>query len=203
MRRIVILFGPPAAGKGTVAKSIVREFGLYWLSSGDLLRTEIQSGTGRGIEIARRIDVGNFVSDEMIIDLVLAEIETLPPDRDILLDGFPRSLLQARTLEAYANDHRAEVSLVIELAVDEQETRRRVIERSRIEGRADDTVETLERRWSHFRRQTQPLASYYRQLGRLETVDGMGASRGVVERIDPFIRQALRSDESGRQKEAG
>lgn len=203
MRAAVILLGPPGAGKGTIARQLVDEFGLHWLSSGELLRAQSQSGSARSKEIGRQIDAGNLVGDQLIIELVTGEIATLERHRSVLLDGFPRNLSQAQALESMADQIGLRVNLAVELKVDRVETERRILKRQADESRADDTLTTLRRRMALFEEQTMPVSGFYRQRQVLHEVDGMGTPRQVIDRILPLIRQALRPLGMSSRKEAG
>lgn len=203
MRGAVILLGPPGAGKGTIARRLVDEIDLYWLSSGELLRAQSEQGLERSEEIGRQIDAGHLVGDKLIVELVTAKIATLGSEQNVLLDGFPRNLSQAQALASMEDQIGLRVSLAVELKVDRGETERRILKRQVDEGRADDTLTTLRRRMAHFEDQTVPVSGFYRQRHLLQEVDGMGTPQQVLDRILPLIRQAFRPRGMSPQKEAG
>jgi adenylate kinase len=203
MRRIVILLGPPGVGKGTASKSLLVDYGFEWLSSGDVLRNEKETGSEMGRRIAGCIDAGRLVPDDMIIDLVAKELAAYPRDCFILLDGFPRTLPQAEALDESLKQEGDEVSLVLELQAETDELERRILKRAEEEGRNDDTPETLKRRLLVFRELTAPLVEFYSDQQKLRTVDGMGTPNEVVDQIRRCIQQSLSVDAVGRKKEAG
>ena len=135
MRRIVILLGPPGVGKGTVSKLLVNHFQFEWLSSGDLLRDVSRSGADLGRQISQLIDAGRFVPDELIISLVEEKLSDYPNNCNLLLDGFPRTIRQAVSLDAMLKGLVGEISLVLELQADNEELERRILARAEEEGR--------------------------------------------------------------------
>jgi len=202
MRRIIVLLGPPGVGKGTAAIALVKSFSFGWLSSGELLRSVKQSGSELGSVIAGYIDDGRLVPDQLIIDLVEKEILRSPDDCYLLLDGFPRTLPQAASLEEMLGRHGDEVGLVIELTADLEEIERRILSRKAVEGRADDTLTTLRHRLEVYQRQTAPLVDFYKARNKLHRVSGMGNPADVLGRISQAIQNALKIEPISEKKEA-
>lgn len=202
MRRIIVLLGPPGVGKGTAAVALVNSFSFGWLSSGELLRSVKQSGSELGSTIAGFIDNGRLVPDQLIIDLVEKEILRSPDDCYLLLDGFPRTLPQAASLEEMLGKHGDQVGLVIELTADLEEIERRILSRKAVEGRADDTLSTLRHRLEVYQRQTAPLVDFYEARKKLHRVSGMGSPAEVVGRISQAIQNALKIEPISQKKEA-
>jgi adenylate kinase len=177
---LIVLIGPPGAGKGTQAALLVERLDIPHLSTGDMLRRAKQRGTELGKQVAQYIDQGLLVPDDVMIRLVgqrLAE----PDCRDgCLLDGFPRTIPQAEGLDAELAKQGRQLDLVLELACDPAELTRRLLERAKKEGRADDTPQTIARRQKTYHDQTAPLLDYYRQRGLLRTVNGMQPPQEVT-----------------------
>jgi len=181
-------------GKGSAAKRVVESLGFHWLSTGDVLRAATQSGSEFGRRITEYIESGRLVPDDLMIELVEGEIEKLPPNTRLLLDGFPRTLPQAVALDENLKRQGHQVQLVVELQADYEELVRRILGRSHIEGRADDTIETLHHRHEVFQSQTAPLLDYYRAQEKLQSIHAMGSPENVFERISRCIRTFLEQD---------
>lgn len=174
--------GPPGAGKGTQANRLASGRGLVKLSTGDMLREHVKRGTELGIRAKGIMEAGDLVPDELIIAMVRRELEGQQTVR-VLLDGFPRTPGQAAALDALLAEHDTSVTAVVALEVDSEELVRRLLRRSRDEGRFDDNEATIRKRMEVYRNETQPLLDYYRGQGKLVTVDGMGEMDDVTERV--------------------
>jgi adenylate kinase len=185
---IGIVFGPPGSGKGTQAARIEKEFHLAHLSTGAILRAEVSRGTEIGKEVGRIMAAGDLVPDDIIVSIVrqrLPESETGP---GVLLDGFPRTLEQARALDEMLAEEGHRVDLVIALDVPEDILVERILRRAEVEGRADDTKKAIAERMHEYHKLTAAVLDYYRQKGvRVEVVDGMGHPDAVFERIRKAI----------------
>ena len=188
----IILFGPPAAGKGTQAKRLVEAGGLIQLSTGDMLRAARKSGTELGQRVAGIMDRGDLVSDEIVIALIEEQLDTNPGARGFIFDGFPRTVAQAEALDAALAARDTQVDGVIRLVVDDAKLTDRVLKRAEEEGRADDTVEAFKVRLGNYNQQTAPLLPFYTAQGKLHEVDGMASIEDVthqvaaiLDRIDP------------------
>jgi len=191
---IVILLGPPGAGKGTQAAHIVEKYGIPQLSTGDMLREAVASGAEIGKQAKAIMDAGNLVSDEIVAAIVEERIEQDDCEPGFLLDGFPRTLVQAETLDAMLEKKGRPLDAVIELQVDEGALLDRL--RKRIEetggARSDDNEETFKYRLGVYRDQTAPLIPYYENQGKLKVVDGMGAVEAVSAEIDAILGEIRR-----------
>jgi adenylate kinase len=181
---IGIIFGPPGSGKGTQASQIEEEFGLKHLSTGAILREEVAKGTPTGKEAGRIMAAGDLVPDDLIVDIVRSRLPEAEAGVGVLLDGFPRTVAQARALDTMLADEGHRVEFVIALAVPEQELVQRILHRARVQSRADDTREAIEERMHEYRTLTEAVLDHYRKQGvRVEEVDGRGSPDEVFERV--------------------
>jgi adenylate kinase len=181
---IGIIFGPPGSGKGTQASRIEVEFHLDHLSTGDILRSEVARGTETGKEVARIMTAGDLVPDELIIRIVQGILRDPNVSSDVLLDGFPRTLEQARALDRMLAEEGHRGDFVVALDVPEDVLVERILHRAAVEGRADDTREAIAERMYEYHKLTAAVLDYYRKRGvRVEVVDGVGAVDEVFERI--------------------
>ncbi len=183
---VLLLMGPPGAGKGTQAQRLAEGRGLTKLSTGDLLRDHVRRGTQLGTEAKVLMDQGVLVPDEIIMGMVKSELDKQDPVR-VLLDGFPRTTGQADALEELLGEYGAQVDQAIELVVDEDELVRRLVSRAAQEGRSDDNEETIRTRMKVYRDQTAPLLEYYGAKGKLSSVDGVGTLDEVTERLQDAL----------------
>lgn len=186
---IGIIFGPPGSGKGTQAARIEDEFRLTHLSTGDILRSEVARGTEIGTEVARVMAAGDLVPDGLIIRIVQGILRDPGVSSDVLLDGFPRTLEQARALDQMLAQEGHRVDFVIALDVPESELVDRILHRAAIEGRADDTRDAIAERMHEYHKLTAAVLDYDRKQGvAVEVVDGMGDVDEVFGRIRRAIR---------------
>ncbi len=181
---IGIIFGPPGSGKGTQASQIEKEFHLVHLSTGDILRSEVKRGSEIGKEVARIMAAGDLVPDDVIVRIVRKRLPESEVGEGVLLDGFPRTLEQARALDEMLASEGHQVDFVIALEVPEDVLVERILHRAAIEGRADDTREAIAERMHEYHKLTEAVLDYYRRRGvRVIEVDGMGDPNAVFERI--------------------
>lgn len=183
---VLLLMGPPGAGKGTQAQRLADGRGLTKLSTGDLLRDHVRRGTELGLEAKGLMDAGVLVPDQIIMGMVKSELDKQDPVRS-LLDGFPRTTGQADALQELLAEYGAQVDLAIELVVDEDELVRRLVARSEQEGRSDDNEDTIRTRMRVYRDQTAPLLEYYGAKGKLRSVDGVGTLDEVTARVEDAL----------------
>ncbi|MBB5518565.1 adenylate kinase [Amphiplicatus metriothermophilus] len=190
---ILILLGPPGAGKGTQAQRIVEKRGIPQLSTGDMLRAAIASGSELGKKVQAIMDRGDLVSDEVIEAIITARIQEPDCAKGFILDGAVRTVGQAEMIDRVLAGQGRSLDVVIELVVDEKELLNRL--RSRIREaeaagqplRADDTEETFQKRQQVYREQTAPLIPYYENQGKLRRVDGMGTVEQVAAAVDAVL----------------
>ncbi len=179
----LILFGPPAAGKGTQAKRLVERRGFVQLSTGDMLRAARAAGTPLGRQVAEIMDSGALVSDEIVVALIAERLEADAGAPGFVFDGFPRTIAQAEALDRLLAERGGRIDLVIRLVVDDEALVARMAGRAASEARADDTVEAFKARLGAYNAQTAALLPYYRDKGALVEVDGMQSIDEVSEAI--------------------
>jgi adenylate kinase len=180
----LILFGPPAAGKGTQAKRLVEGRGMVQLSTGDMLRAARASGTELGQRVAGVMDRGELVTDEIVIALIEEQLPRAEAAGGAIFDGFPRTLAQAEALDELLKGRGAKIDLVIRLKVDDAALVKRIESRFAAEGRSDDNPESYKVRLAAYGSQTAPLLPYYEGQGKLVEVDGMANVDAVASAID-------------------
>jgi len=183
----LILFGPPGAGKGTQAKTLVAERGWVQLSTGDMLRAAIAAQSELGLKVKDIMARGDLVSDDIVIALIEERLPEAEAAGGAIFDGFPRTVAQAEALDALLEKRGAPIGKVLRLVVDQQELVERMEKRAAEEGRADDTVEAFKNRLETYNAQTAPLIPYYQDQSKLVDVDGMGAIEEVSARINTAL----------------
>ncbi len=183
----IILFGPPAAGKGTQAKRLVTTRGMVQLSTGDMLRAAISAGTELGLKVKDILTTGGLVSDEIVIDLIKENLPAAEAAGGAIFDGFPRTVAQAEALDAMLGERGAKIDKVVRLKVDEAALVARIEKRFAEEGRPDDNPESYKVRLATYNAQTAPLLPYYAAQGKLFEVDGMGAVDAVAAGIESAL----------------
>ena len=188
----IVLFGAPGAGKGAQAERIALVYGMVHLSTGELLRSAISSGSDVGARAKETIDRGELISDDIIVKIVDARMNEGDCVKGVILDGFPRTVAQARALDEMLAAKGRSLDHVIEIAVDESALFARIANRAserRRTGmaRSDDNAETLRKRLAVYHENTAPLLPYYRGKGVLRSVDGMGSIEDVATQIDNLL----------------
>lgn len=179
----LILMGPPGAGKGTQAKVVADHFGIPAISTGDIFRANVAEGTDLGIEAQKYMDAGEYVPDEVTNLMVRRRIDEPDAEPGFLLDGYPRTLAQVEELDGMINFTGHRLDAVVSLVVDSEELVQRLLQRAKVEDRADDTEEVVRRRQEVYIEQTKPLIEVYRRRSILIEVDGMGDVGEVTQRV--------------------
>ena len=211
----LILLGPPGAGKGTQARKLQDERGLVQLSTGDMLRAAVKSGSEIGKKAKAIMDAGKLVSDDIMISMIEERIGQPDCKQGFILDGFPRTAAQAEALDAMLSRKGLKLDHVIEMAVDEKALTDRIVgrytcakcgagyhdsfQKPKVAGicdvcgsreftrRADDNAETVRTRLEAYRKQTQPILPYYRAKGILKSVDGMAEIDEVGRQVGAIV----------------
>jgi adenylate kinase len=186
----LILFGPPAAGKGTQAKRLVEQRGMVQLSTGDMLRAAKASGTELGKRVAGIMDRGELVSDEIVIALIEEQLPRTEAAGGAIFDGFPRTLAQGQALDILLKERGKKIDLVVRLKVDDEALIKRIEGRFLAEGRPDDNPEAFKVRLAAYNSQTAPLLPYYEGQGKLIEIDGMASIDEVATQIDQALAAA-------------
>ncbi len=195
----LILLGPPGAGKGTQATRLVEKHKIPQLSTGDMLRAANEAGTPIGLQAKAVMDKGGLVSDEIVVGIVAERIVEPDCRNGFILDGFPRTVAQARALDHMLAEKHMELDAVIELRVDEGALLARIERRAaetRAAGqavRADDNPDAFRIRLEAYRAQTAPVSEYYSSVGELQVVDGMRSIEEVAAEIDRMLRTRTKS----------
>ncbi len=193
----LILLGPPGAGKGTQAQRLVAKYGLVQLSTGDMLRAAVKAGTPVGLQAQEIMARGGLVPDDIVVRIITQRISEPDASKGFILDGFPRTVPQAVSLDRVLAERGLSLDAVIELRVDEGAMLKRVQKRiaeTKAQGlplRKDDDPAVLPRRLAAYRSETAPLTSYYSLQGMLRTIDGMAPIDKVTAAIERAITDAL------------
>jgi adenylate kinase len=180
----LLIMGLPGAGKGTQAKVVAARLDIPAISTGDIFRENVRTGTPLGLEANTYMDAGEYVPDELTNRLVADRLSQSDADGGFLLDGYPRTLQQVETLDGILASHGHQLDAVIQLTgVDSSEVADRLHKRAVSEGRADDSPDVIYRRLEIYERETAPLLDVYATRGLLQEVDGLGQVDEVTERV--------------------
>ncbi|MEO0637234.1 MAG: adenylate kinase [Pseudomonadota bacterium] len=189
----LILLGPPGAGKGTQAQRLVDRLGIPQLSTGDMLRAAVSAGTPIGLKAKAVMDAGELVSDDIVNGIVSDRIDEADCSSGFILDGYPRTLVQADAVDAMLSEKGIGLDHVIELQVDDKALVGRIVKRAEDAvaagqtPRKDDNPEVFDERLREYYKKTAPLTGYYYAKGKLEGVDGMGTIDEVTEAIKAIL----------------
>ncbi len=183
----IVIFGPPGAGKGTQSKFIVSKFKLYQLSTGDLLRNEIKNKTQLGTEISSIINSGELVSDKIVSNLIEKFVSNDTYKDQIIFDGYPRNLIQAKNLDNLLKKYNQKIDIVLKLSVSLDTVKKRILERKTQEKRADDNEEIAIKRYKTYEKSSAPVIDYYRQSKLLKVVNGEAGISEINSEISDLI----------------
>lgn len=179
----VVIFGAPGSGKGTQSELIIKEYGLDHISTGDVLRGEIKAQSELGKIADEYISKGQLVPDELIIDMLARVLDEKTDSKGVIFDGFPRTIPQAKALKKMLNERGTDVSVMLNLEVEEDELIQRLLKRGEISGRSDDNLETIKSRLDVYHTQTAPLKEYYVGENKHTAVKGMGTVDEIFGRV--------------------
>jgi adenylate kinase len=185
----ILLLGPQGAGKGTQANRIAQEFGIPHIASGEILRSEMAAGTELGMRVKDVYDRGDLVSDDLMIDLIRNRLSHPDTEAGFVLDGFPRTTVQAEALGRMFGDIGRRFDVVFALQIPDEVAFDRLRRRAEIEGRPDDTDEAIRRRLENYHRETAPLIDYYRARGNLVPIHGDRKENQVFAEIQQALQQ--------------
>ncbi|MGZ4347265.1 MAG: adenylate kinase [Gaiellaceae bacterium] len=185
----VLLLGPQGAGKGTQAKRISAEYGIPQIASGEILRAEMAAGTELGQRVQEVYDRGDLVSDDLMIELIRNRLEQPDTEAGFILDGFPRTTVQAEALDSMFSDIGRSFNVAFALQIPDEVAFERLRRRAEVEGRADDTDEAIKRRLDNYHRETEPLIEHYRTRGNLVPIRGNRTENEVFADIQAALEQ--------------
>ena len=179
----VVIFGAPGSGKGTQSELIISKYGLYHISTGDILRQEIKNQTELGAIAEDYIKQGQLIPDELIIKMLAEVLDANPQAKGYIFDGFPRTIAQGEALNEMLRERNTSIVAVLILIVDEKELINRLVKRGEESGRTDDNLEVIQSRLEVYREQTEPLKEYYKKKGKLFQIKGNNVIEEVFEQI--------------------
>jgi adenylate kinase len=189
----IVFLGPPGSGKGTQARLLAERLGVPTISTGEILREAVRQKTALGQKAQEVMERGDLVSDDLILALIEERIGHLDARGGFILDGFPRTIEQARAFDTTLARAGESLSAAINFAVPPEQLTQRMLSRGKAEGRADDRPETIRERLRVYREKTEPLVAFYRERGILADVDGVGSVSEVAQRIDEALSSVRRA----------
>ena len=185
----IVLFGPPGAGKGTQSENIINTFGLKHISTGDLFRKHLGEGTELGKKAQSFMDNGKLVPDEVVIGMVEDFLNENTGAKGFIFDGFPRTVAQAEALDGLLDSHDTSINAMIMLDVPQEELKKRLLERGKTSGRADDqNEEKINVRIQEYLNKTLPVASFYEKQDKASKINGVGTIESIFEDIETAIK---------------
>ena len=183
----IILFGPPGAGKGTQAKYLVNKLDGFQISTGDILREEINNDTEIGKKIIKNMNDGRFVSDDIVNKLLKNYVFDPQKKQKLIFDGYPRSLSQAKNLELLLKDSNQKIDLIFFLNVNKDTIIKRIEERKTLEHRSDDDLNTILKRYDIYIETTTPVLNYYSKNSNFHEIDGSLEIHQITSKIEAFL----------------
>jgi adenylate kinase len=189
----IVFLGPPGSGKGTQASQLAKRLGVPAISTGEILREAVRNKTALGQKAQAVMNRGELVSDELILAMTAERLAQPDARPGFILDGFPRTLAQAKAFETMLAGNGHALSAVLNFSVPETELVERMLGRAQAEGRADDRPETIRERMRVYREKTEPLVGFYRDRELLTDIDGTGSVEQVAGRVDEASSSARRA----------
>ncbi|MDD4372587.1 MAG: adenylate kinase [Bacteroidales bacterium] len=190
----IALFGPPGAGKGTQSKLLLQKYNLTYISTGDILREEIANQTALGKEAKGIIERGGLVPDDLIVQIIEKKVTMNLNTAGILFDGFPRTVVQAYILEGLLSKMNTSLTCMLSLEVPKEELINRMLERAKISGRADDTMEVIKVRLEEYENKTKPVIEFYKEKNKYFAIDGVGSVETIFGKLVNTIEGTMKQD---------
>lgn len=191
----LVFLGAPGAGKGTQAKILMEKYQIVQLSTGDMLRAAVASGSPLGLQVKEILSTGGLVSDEIVNDIVSQSLESPLCENGFILDGYPRTVGQAEVLQQMLQEKNMSLDAVIELVVDEEtlvERMQKRVQDTLAQGgeiRSDDNIESFRKRLQEYREKTAPLSEYYKALNLLKQIDGVQDMAHIATQIQEVLQK--------------
>ena len=183
----LILFGPPGAGKGTQARYLVKKLDAFQISTGDMLRDEIQKDSQIGKKIINDMNDGKFVNDEIVNKLIESVIFDPNKKNKLIFDGYPRSLSQAKNLDILLNNSNQKINFIFFLNVNKETIIKRIEKRKILEQRSDDDLDTILKRYDTYMKTTSPVLEFYSKNSNFHEIDGTLEIDKITSKIDAFL----------------
>lgn len=188
----LVLFGPPGAGKGTQSENLISKYNLTHISTGDLFRKNIGESTELGKTAQKFMDEGNLVPDEIVIGMVDDKIHSTPNTNGFIFDGFPRTIAQAKALDALMQKNDTRINTMLALEVSEEELMKRLLNRGKTSGRVDDQNEAkIKNRITVYNNETTPVANYYKDQNKFNSVKGIGSIEEIFNSLSKIVNTHL------------
>ena len=181
------MFGPPGAGKGTQAKYLVKKLSAFQISTGEILREEIKKNTVIGKKIANNMNDGKFVSDEVVNNLIKDIVFDNQKKNNLIFDGYPRSLSQAKNLDKLLNETNQKIDFIFFLNFNKETILTRIEKRKVLENRSDDNIDTIIKRYDTYMETTKPVLDFYSKNQNFEEIDGSLEIDEITRKINTFI----------------
>ena len=189
----LVIFGAPGSGKGTQSERLIDEYGLHHISTGELLRRHIAEGTELGTVANEYISQGHLIPDDLMIKVLENVLDSSPEltSKGVIFDGFPRTIDQAKSLNEMLAKRGTKVHAVVGLEVNEDDLIKRMLQRGKESGRADDNIDTIKERLNVYHNQTSPLRDFYITEGKYHAIDGNGNVDNVFGDIKKSLTEKL------------
>jgi adenylate kinase len=193
----IVFLGPPGSGKGTQAAQLAKRLGVPAISTGEILRAAVRQKTSLGQKAQAIMERGELVPDQLIVELIGERLAQRDARGGFILDGFPRTIEQAKAFETMLSGNGDSLSTVLNFSVPEAVLTERMLGRAQAEGRADDRPETIRERFRVYREKTEPLVDFYRDRDLLAEIDGVGSVEEVAGRVDEAVSSARKAAGTG------